>query len=182
MFLLQIIHLKRFQFNNGRWVKSQRVVNFPIKNLNPMAYTGEKSIPFEELTNEAPTSITPPIIGEIDEVLPLDVPVEVHEDRGSDEERQKLEEKGSGLEDLGSEGNEMEHNMEDEKLEEKENDIKLEDAKENETTLKEEDRQTPIYDLFATTVRHSIKLLIVINYYFLVSFWYSWWRSLHFVC
>ena len=132
-----------------------------------MAYTGEKSIPLEELTNEAPTSITPPIIGEIDEVLPLDVPVEVHEDKRSDEEQQKLEEKGSGLEDLGSEDKEIEHNMEDGKLEGKGNDIKLEDAKEIETTLKEEDRQTPIYDLFATTVRHCMKLLIVINYYFL---------------
>ena len=34
----QIVHLKRFQFFNGRWVKSQRVVTFP-GSLDPMRYT-----------------------------------------------------------------------------------------------------------------------------------------------
>ena len=35
----QIIHLKRFQFFNGRWVKSQRMVQFPASNLEPLRYT-----------------------------------------------------------------------------------------------------------------------------------------------
>jgi ubiquitin carboxyl-terminal hydrolase 6/32 len=34
-----IIHLKRFQFVNGRWVKSQRMVRFPVSNLEPLRYT-----------------------------------------------------------------------------------------------------------------------------------------------
>ena len=37
----QIIHLKRFQFFNGRWVKSQRSVTFPTVNLEPLRYTVE---------------------------------------------------------------------------------------------------------------------------------------------
>ena len=37
----QIIHLKRFQFFNGRWVKSQRSVSFPTLNLEPLRHTVE---------------------------------------------------------------------------------------------------------------------------------------------
>lgn len=37
-FYLQIVHLKRFQFVNGKWVKSQKVVNFPFKDFDPTAY------------------------------------------------------------------------------------------------------------------------------------------------
>ncbi|XP_046979817.1 ubiquitin carboxyl-terminal hydrolase 32 [Schistocerca americana] len=33
-----IVHLKRFQFVNGKWVKSQKVVNFPFRNFDPTAY------------------------------------------------------------------------------------------------------------------------------------------------
>ena len=39
--LLQIIHLKRFQFFNGRWVKSQRIVRFPTSNLDPLRFTAQ---------------------------------------------------------------------------------------------------------------------------------------------
>ena len=38
---LQIIHLKRFQFFNGRWVKSQRIVRFPTSNLDPLRFTAQ---------------------------------------------------------------------------------------------------------------------------------------------
>lgn len=38
-FFLQIIHLKRFQFCNGRWVKSQRKVRFPVSSLDPLHCT-----------------------------------------------------------------------------------------------------------------------------------------------
>lgn len=34
----QIVHLKRFQFVGGKWVKSQKVVNFPFENFNPTSY------------------------------------------------------------------------------------------------------------------------------------------------
>ncbi|XP_034237598.1 ubiquitin carboxyl-terminal hydrolase 32 isoform X2 [Thrips palmi] len=33
-----IVHLKRFQFVGGKWVKSQKVVNFPFENFNPTSY------------------------------------------------------------------------------------------------------------------------------------------------
>lgn len=33
-----IVHLKRFQFVGGKWVKSQKVVNFPYDHFNPTAY------------------------------------------------------------------------------------------------------------------------------------------------
>ncbi|XP_028937568.1 ubiquitin carboxyl-terminal hydrolase 32 isoform X3 [Ornithorhynchus anatinus] len=33
-----IIHLKRFQFVNGRWIKSQKIVKFPRENFNPGAF------------------------------------------------------------------------------------------------------------------------------------------------
>ena len=35
---LQIIHLKRFQFMNGRWVKSQKIVKFPVNEFDPTNY------------------------------------------------------------------------------------------------------------------------------------------------
>ncbi|XP_030648580.1 ubiquitin carboxyl-terminal hydrolase 32 [Chanos chanos] len=33
-----IIHLKRFQFVNGRWIKSQKIVRFPRENFDPSAF------------------------------------------------------------------------------------------------------------------------------------------------
>ncbi|NWS96913.1 UBP32 hydrolase, partial [Mionectes macconnelli] len=33
-----IIHLKRFQFVNGRWIKSQKIVKFPRENFDPSAF------------------------------------------------------------------------------------------------------------------------------------------------
>ncbi|CAH0394748.1 unnamed protein product [Bemisia tabaci] len=33
-----IVHLKRFQFVNGKWVKSQKVVNFPFRDFEPTEY------------------------------------------------------------------------------------------------------------------------------------------------
>ncbi|XP_064618756.1 ubiquitin carboxyl-terminal hydrolase 32-like [Lineus longissimus] len=37
-----IIHMKRFQFLNGRWVKSQKIVNFPHSNFDPTHYLAER--------------------------------------------------------------------------------------------------------------------------------------------
>lgn len=37
-FLLQIIHLKRFQLVNGRWIKSQKIVKFPRESFDPSAF------------------------------------------------------------------------------------------------------------------------------------------------
>ena len=33
-----VVHLKRFHFVNGRWVKSQKMVNFPINDFDPYDY------------------------------------------------------------------------------------------------------------------------------------------------
>lgn len=38
IFFSQIIHLKRFDFVNTKWVKTQKVVNFPFKDFDPTAY------------------------------------------------------------------------------------------------------------------------------------------------
>ena len=34
----QIVNLKRFQFLNGRWVKSHKIVKFPLENFDPSCY------------------------------------------------------------------------------------------------------------------------------------------------
>ncbi|XP_037292754.1 ubiquitin carboxyl-terminal hydrolase 32 isoform X2 [Manduca sexta] len=42
-----IIHLKRFQYVNNKWIKSQKVVNFPFQDFDPTAYLA--SIPQETI-------------------------------------------------------------------------------------------------------------------------------------
>ncbi|XP_056633766.1 ubiquitin carboxyl-terminal hydrolase 32 isoform X1 [Diorhabda sublineata] len=42
-----IIHLKRFVYVNRKWVKTQKVVNFPFKNFDPTAYLA--SVPQETI-------------------------------------------------------------------------------------------------------------------------------------
>lgn len=44
---LQVIHLKRFDYVNSKWVKTQKVVNFPFKNFDPTAYLA--SVPQETI-------------------------------------------------------------------------------------------------------------------------------------
>ncbi|KAF1589965.1 UNVERIFIED_CONTAM: Ubiquitin carboxyl-terminal hydrolase 32, partial [Eudyptes pachyrhynchus] len=34
-----IIHLKRFQFVNGRWIKSQKIVKFPRESFDPKTHS-----------------------------------------------------------------------------------------------------------------------------------------------
>ena len=36
--IIQIIHLKRFQLVNGKWVKSHKIVQFPFKDFDPTNY------------------------------------------------------------------------------------------------------------------------------------------------
>lgn len=43
-FLLQIVHLKRFQFVNGRWIKSQKIVKFPRENFDPSAFLAPRDL------------------------------------------------------------------------------------------------------------------------------------------
>ncbi|RZC35813.1 ubiquitin carboxyl-terminal hydrolase 32, partial [Asbolus verrucosus] len=42
-----IIHLKRFDYVNNKWVKTQKVVNFPFKDFDPTAYLA--SVPQETI-------------------------------------------------------------------------------------------------------------------------------------
>ena len=35
---LQIVHFKRFHFLNGRWIKSHKIVDFPLKDFDPTHY------------------------------------------------------------------------------------------------------------------------------------------------
>lgn len=35
---LQIVHFKRFHFVNGRWIKSHKIVDFPIKDFDPTPF------------------------------------------------------------------------------------------------------------------------------------------------
>lgn len=40
----QIVHLKRFQFVNGRWIKSQKIVKFPRENFDPSAFLAPREL------------------------------------------------------------------------------------------------------------------------------------------
>lgn len=42
-----IVHLKRFNYVNNKWVKSQKVVNFPFENFDPTPYLA--SVPQETI-------------------------------------------------------------------------------------------------------------------------------------
>ncbi|KAM8854577.1 ubiquitin carboxyl-terminal hydrolase 32 isoform 2-T2 [Synchiropus picturatus] len=39
-----IVHLKRFQFVNGRWIKSQKIVKFPRENFDPSAFLAPREL------------------------------------------------------------------------------------------------------------------------------------------
>ncbi|KAF0030345.1 hypothetical protein F2P81_017076 [Scophthalmus maximus] len=39
-----IVHLKRFQFVNGRWIKSQKIVKFPRGNFDPSAFLAPRDL------------------------------------------------------------------------------------------------------------------------------------------
>ncbi|XP_033968941.1 ubiquitin carboxyl-terminal hydrolase 32 isoform X1 [Trematomus bernacchii] len=39
-----IVHLKRFQFVNGRWIKSQKIVKFPRQSFDPSAFLAPRDL------------------------------------------------------------------------------------------------------------------------------------------
>ena len=43
VYFFKVIHLKRFQFMNGRWVKSNKIVNFPMENFDPSDFVVKRS-------------------------------------------------------------------------------------------------------------------------------------------
>lgn len=56
-----IVHLKRFNFVNNKWVKSQKVVNFPFKDFDPTPYLAslpqETILRHKELIEHGNTSV-----------------------------------------------------------------------------------------------------------------------------
>lgn len=44
---IMIVHLKRFQYVNNKWIKSQKIVNFPFQEFDPTAYLA--SVPQETI-------------------------------------------------------------------------------------------------------------------------------------
>lgn len=36
--IFQIVHLKRFQLVGNKWIKSQKIVNFPLRDFDPTEY------------------------------------------------------------------------------------------------------------------------------------------------
>jgi len=48
---LQIVHLKRFQFVSNKWIKSQKVVEFPRSDFDPTEFLA--SVPKETLLRHA---------------------------------------------------------------------------------------------------------------------------------
>lgn len=82
-YFFQIVNLKRFQFLNGRWVKSHKIVNFPVEDFDPSNY----------LAPRAPSSDSKQCVtcvcqndksADIELVPNGDIPnhTEVHEDEG----------------------------------------------------------------------------------------------------
>ena len=39
----KVIHLKRFQFVNGHWVKSNKIVHYPMEGFDPSAFLVNRS-------------------------------------------------------------------------------------------------------------------------------------------
>lgn len=52
LLVLQIVHLKRFQFVNGRWIKSQKIVKFPRENFDPSAFLTPRESDHEGSSDE----------------------------------------------------------------------------------------------------------------------------------
>uniref|UniRef100_A0A8D0G4G2 Ubiquitin carboxyl-terminal hydrolase 32 n=1 Tax=Sphenodon punctatus TaxID=8508 RepID=A0A8D0G4G2_SPHPU len=69
-----IIHLKRFQFVNGRWIKSQKIVKFPRESFDPSAFLvprGPSHCQRKQLTPQADELSEPRILQEESKKLDL---------------------------------------------------------------------------------------------------------------
>ncbi|XP_019848743.1 PREDICTED: ubiquitin carboxyl-terminal hydrolase 32-like isoform X2 [Amphimedon queenslandica] len=169
-----IIHLKRFHFHNGRWIKSQQRVRFPMSGLDPYAYSDSElfnnnefiqtGIEGEELNGEVGgDSVTPPLTGEGEESAPLGVSVEVNDERKEEEEEEEGEGEKNDKEllvvasDEDQNENELTENEIQESDEIKAGVPKLRDIKRNfSRTTSVYMSSRPIYDLFAITVHSGI--------------------------
>lgn len=57
-FFLQIIHLKRFQFVNGHWVKSNKIVQFPMEDFDPSAFLAKRTSSTESSSSNSDSGVT----------------------------------------------------------------------------------------------------------------------------
>lgn len=57
-FFLQIIHLKRFQFVNGHWVKSNKIVKFPMEGFDPSAFLTKQTLNTNSSLSNSDSGVT----------------------------------------------------------------------------------------------------------------------------
>ena len=67
---MQIVHLKRFQFVNHRWIKSHKAVHFPLTNLDLNDYLA--AIPRETLLRHRELKYSQTIVAEADAATAAD--------------------------------------------------------------------------------------------------------------
>nr|XP_037289084.1 ubiquitin carboxyl-terminal hydrolase 32-like isoform X3 [Rhipicephalus microplus] len=69
-----IIHLKRFQLLNGKWVKSQKIVRFPFKDFDPTDYLSpvprKAALSFRRYQQAVPQKASSPLVKRLAPELP----------------------------------------------------------------------------------------------------------------
>ena len=90
MICLQIIHLKRFQFVNGHWVKSNKIVQFPMQGFDPSAFLAKQSTHTNGSTSASDSGVTT-----------------VHVKSSGSEEQETDEENGEKTEQTSRQGSEV---------------------------------------------------------------------------
>ncbi|KAL3227778.1 hypothetical protein MRX96_003740 [Rhipicephalus microplus] len=69
-----IIHLKRFQLLNGKWVKSQKIVRFPFKDFDPTDYLSpvprKAALSFRRYQQTVPQKASSPLVKRLAPELP----------------------------------------------------------------------------------------------------------------
>ncbi|XP_005089176.1 ubiquitin carboxyl-terminal hydrolase 32 [Aplysia californica] len=82
-----IINLKRFQYLNGRWVKSHKIVNFPLRGFDPSAYLAARDPEDSSTTTAAATTNTMSVPAESKKTL--SEPPPVTKSNGTDMDQEK---------------------------------------------------------------------------------------------
>eukprot|EP00095_Tigriopus_kingsejongensis_P012381 snap_masked-scaffold190_size271632-processed-gene-1.19 protein:Tk12381 transcript:snap_masked-scaffold190_size271632-processed-gene-1.19-mRNA-1 annotation:"ubiquitin carboxyl-terminal hydrolase 32" len=82
--ILQIVHFKRFHYVNGRWIKSHKIVDFPIKGFDPtpfLAAVPAKTVQrYRALKDGGGTVLLPGTIDEISEPSSLTSSLDLMDD------------------------------------------------------------------------------------------------------
>ncbi|XP_072934687.1 ubiquitin carboxyl-terminal hydrolase 32 [Epargyreus clarus] len=98
-----IIHLKRFQYVNNKWIKSQKVVNFPFEDFDPTPFLA--AVPQETILRhfELKTGIRPSLDSDVEDRLSSDSESECEDSEGSEpSERPRRPKESRGRERLQS--------------------------------------------------------------------------------